>query len=381
MEYTLHWESFQTWTKESMADLYQDTDYTDVTLITEDMQVFKSHRIILSSSSEFFKEILGKMKSFQGQTLYLKEIQGNILGLLLNFVYMGEVTVKQELIQQFLSTAVDLKIKGIDFEEKTLKEEKNEQDTSNSLIKGIVFEEKTSKDKKKDHIKEDSSDSLEMSTLQEIEMEIKLTEDQMKSENNTTDVTDTDGDRISSEKKEKKKIQKCPPKSEKRKPKKKKVAHYKKKLSDPLEVKGKDDSNNSEEEFICNSCDEIFQTSKEVKKHIMKIHRRPIKEKKAECGSCEKKFQTKHEAKLHWEYKHGNREKKFSCEICKKKFFQSGDLKIHHKGVHLKIKDFHCTFCDLSFTQNCNLKTHMIKMHTEKYYNQLQVKEPSADKI
>ena len=77
MEYRLCWDSFQTWTKESMRDLYEDNDYTDITLITEDMQVFKSHRIVLSSSSDFFKEILGKMKSFQGQTLYLKEIQGN----------------------------------------------------------------------------------------------------------------------------------------------------------------------------------------------------------------------------------------------------------------------------------------------------------------
>ena len=114
--------------------MYQDTDYTDVTLITEDMEVFKSHRIILSSSSDFFKEILGKMKSFQGQTLYLKGIHGNILGLLLNFIYLGEVTVSQELVPHFLSTAVDLKIKGIDFEEKTLKDTQLKQVSRETLF-------------------------------------------------------------------------------------------------------------------------------------------------------------------------------------------------------------------------------------------------------
>ena len=370
MDYRLSWESFQTWTKESIEDLYEDTDYTDVTLITEDMQVFKSHRIILSSSSDFFKEILGKMKSFQGQTLYLKEIQGNILGLLLNFIYLGEVTVSQELIKHFLSSAVDLKIKGIDFEEKTSKDEKkedNNEDTSNSFIKGIVFEEKASKDEKEEDIKED--DSLDMGTLEEMEMEIKLTEDQIKNESIPLQNNELKTDAAVTEKDEKRKIQKC-------------STRKKKKLINPSEVKSKSDSNNSEE-FICiyDTCNETFKTSKEAKKHIMKTHRKPIKEKKFQCETCKKQFQTKHEAQLHWQYKHGNREKKFSCEDCDKKFAQSGDLKMHIKGVHLKIKDFHCTFCDVSFSQGCNLKTHMIKIHTEKYYNQLQVKELSTDKV
>jgi len=341
--------------------LYQETDYTDVTLITEDMQVFKSHRIVLSSSSDFFKEILGKMKSFQGQTLYLKEIQGDILGLLLNFIYLGAVTVSQESIRHFLSTAVDLKIKGIDFEEKSL------------LLKDII--------------NEDASNNLEMSTLEEIELEIKQTEDQIKNESippqDIEEKTDGDGEKnsgILSEKDEKIRIRKCFPKNEAREVKKKKVLPKKKKLLNPSKVKVESDS---EKEFICiyDTCNDTFKTSKEAKKHIMKTHRKPIKEKKFECETCNKKFQTKHEAQLHWQFKHGNKEKKFSCEICDKKFYQSGDLKMHNKGVHLKIKDYHCTFCDFSFSQNCNLKTHMIKVHTEKYYNQLKVKEPSAGKI
>ena len=352
MEYRLSWQSFQTWTKESIKDLYQDTDYTDVTLITEDMEVFKSHRIILSSSSDFFKEILGKMKSFQGQTqtLYLKGIHGNILGLLLSFIYLGEVTVSQELIPHFLSTAVDLKIQGNDFEEKTL------------LLKDLI--------------NEDTSNSFDMRRSNLDEIEIKQTEDQI--DNGSIPLHNADGDKnscILPAKDEKRKIQKTSPKIETKKVKTKKLSNH-------LEVKVKSDS---EAEFICiyDTCNDTFKTSTEAKKHIMKTHRKPIKEKKFECETCNKKFQTKHEAQLHWQFKHGNKEKKFSCEICDKKFFQSGDLKMHKKGVHLKIKDFHCTFCDFSFSQHGNLKTHMIKTHTEKYYkyNQLQVKDPSADKI
>ena len=343
MEYRLRWESFQTWTKESMKDLYQDNDYTDVTLITEDHQVFKSHRIILSSSSDFFNEILRKMKSFQGQTLYLKEIQGNILSLLLNFIYLGEVTVNQELIRDFLSTAVDLKIKGIDFEEK----------------KDIL------KDVKKVEIQEDTSDNIELSTLEEIDTEIKKPSD--------SDVTDSSGDKMSgkSKKDERRQIQKSSKKNKTRKLKQEKLLHPKKEESNSSE--GKSDSNNSEAEFICiyDTCNERFKTSKQAKKHILKTHSRQIKEKTVPCETCSKKFQTKHEAKIHWQFKHGNKERMFSCEVCEKKFFQSGDLKMHNKGVHLKIKDFHCTFCDFSFSQHCNLKTHMIKIHTEKYYNQL----------
>jgi len=314
MEYRLRWDTFQKWTKESIQDWYKDSEYTDLTLLSDDMQVFKSHRIILSSSSDFFKQILGKMKSFKGQTLYLKEIQGCVLGLLLRFIYEGEVTVTQELLPNFLSAAVDLQIKGINFEDhKDLLEKKNE--------------------------------TLEhCASLEEIENEI--TESEIKEELQCQeDVT------------------------KKRERPKKKSKSQNSANKDILDT-------NSEESLTCgyDTCDQTFKSIKEAKKHIMKSHGRPIKEKNFNCNSCDKKFPTKHEAKGHWLFRHGNGEKKFSCGSCDKKFFQRCDLNMHMKGVHLKIKDFHCSFCDLSFSQKCNLKTHKIKMHTDDFYDQLNVK-------
>ena len=189
---------------------------------------------------------------------------------------MGEVTVSQELIPHFLSTAVDLKIQGIDFEEKTL------------LLEELI--------------KEDTSNSFDMSTLKE--MEIKQTADQKDNGSiplhNVELKTNDDGDKnscISTAKDGKRKIQKTSPKIETKKFKTKKLSNH-------LEVKVKSDSG---AEFICiyDTCNETFKTRNNAKKHILKTQRRQIKEKR----------------------------KKFSCELCDKKFFQSGDVKMHKKGV------------------------------------------------
>ena len=332
MDYTLRWDTFQKWTEESIKDFYQDSDYTDVTLITEDMQVFVSHRIILSSSSDFFKEILGKIKRFQGQTLYLKSIQGSIFSLLLKFIYGGEVTVSQQLIPNFLSAAADLKIKGIHFED--FKDPlRNEGDTGSPSIEGIQREIEAIKDEEKngdfpcpDDLSKDTEDSIKTDVNVPINQKIKQ-----------------------------KKKSKC------------------------SNIKNKKEKNTAED-FKCvyDTCDVTFNSSREVKKHIMKTHSRPRKEKLFGCDSCEKKFPTKHEAEIHLRFRHGNPEKKYSCGDCNKKFLHNGELKMHQKGVHLKIRDFHCLFCDFSFSQKCNLKTHMIKMHTEEYYDQVKVELEEA---
>ena len=137
---------------------------------------------------------------------------------------------------------------------------------------------------------------------------------------------------ISTVKDEKRKIQKTSPKIETKKVKTKKLSNH-------LEVKVKSDS---EAEFICiyDTCNETFKTRNDAKKHILKTHRRQIKEKR----------------------------KKFSCELCDKKFCPA-DIYKHMKMVHGKQQQqdtkFHCNVCGKTFPLLHKLKEHN-KVHLRK---------------
>ena len=53
----LKWNDFQDVLKESLGDLRNDIDFTDVTLACEDQSI-KAHKVILSACSPFFKRLL-----------------------------------------------------------------------------------------------------------------------------------------------------------------------------------------------------------------------------------------------------------------------------------------------------------------------------------
>ena len=53
----LKWNDFQDLVQASFAELRADTDFTDVTLACEDQNI-KTHKVILSACSPFFKKLL-----------------------------------------------------------------------------------------------------------------------------------------------------------------------------------------------------------------------------------------------------------------------------------------------------------------------------------
>ena len=94
---------------------WDDNDLTDVTLVCDDTIQINAHKVILSASSEFFKTIFQKNKH-SNLLLYLRGIDSKLLGTILDFIYHGEVTVKQEEVNRFLGVAQDLQLKGLDSE-------------------------------------------------------------------------------------------------------------------------------------------------------------------------------------------------------------------------------------------------------------------------
>ena len=54
----LSWAGFSTKSPQTLRDILQEKEYTDVTLATEDGTQILAHQVILSSGSVFFKRIL-----------------------------------------------------------------------------------------------------------------------------------------------------------------------------------------------------------------------------------------------------------------------------------------------------------------------------------
>merc|ERR1712129_278186 len=107
--------------------LQTDEAFTDVTLASGDGKQLKAHKVILSSASSFFKTILIQ-NPHQHPLLFLKGVEMKHIEALLNFIYSGQVEIRDEDLADFLAAAHDLKIDGLK-QRDSVEEEDNTVDT------------------------------------------------------------------------------------------------------------------------------------------------------------------------------------------------------------------------------------------------------------
>jgi len=84
----------------------------DVTLVSDDEQHIAAHKLVLSASSEFFKNIIKKTKH-SNPMIYLNGFKSKDLFLVMDYIYQGEVQILQTDLDQFLNVAQQLKIEGL----------------------------------------------------------------------------------------------------------------------------------------------------------------------------------------------------------------------------------------------------------------------------
>ena len=56
-KFCLKWNDFQTSVTNSFSKLRRDEDFYDVTLVSDDDTFIRGHKLVLASSSDFFKKI------------------------------------------------------------------------------------------------------------------------------------------------------------------------------------------------------------------------------------------------------------------------------------------------------------------------------------
>ena len=106
------WPEYASNRTSCLSDLLKRNVFVDVTLVFDDDQI-SAHKVILSSASSFFLQVLEKNASHPHPMLYMKGVDKKLFNFLLDFIYLGEVSIPEEEFDNFIAMSRDLKIKGL----------------------------------------------------------------------------------------------------------------------------------------------------------------------------------------------------------------------------------------------------------------------------
>ena len=110
-KFNLTWHTYTDHLKEMLRDMMSSNELTDVTLVSEDKKHFKAHKVVLSACSLVVKSIGDS--DMPNSIIYLRGIQSHEIESILQFIYLGEATLYQERMNEFLDVAKSLQVKEI----------------------------------------------------------------------------------------------------------------------------------------------------------------------------------------------------------------------------------------------------------------------------
>ena len=104
-------EDFSFEATKTLRSLFDQPDFSDVTLVCEDQKQILAHKAILASGSPFFKNILS-LNPHPTPLLYLR-VNFSDLHAIVRFLYTGQCKVAEAELERFLGIAKCLEIFGI----------------------------------------------------------------------------------------------------------------------------------------------------------------------------------------------------------------------------------------------------------------------------
>ena len=159
------WDEFHTTVSESFKEFKQEKAFFDVTLVSEDQKQIQTHKIVLSTCSNFFKSIL-ENNTQSHPLIYLSGVDSTNLQFLTDYIYEGEVRLFHEQLESFIETAKELEIAGL------LKDEIFNDYFADQFIKKEKDDEELEKVEKKQKIKKSAVKSPRQSIEHEIVVDV-----------------------------------------------------------------------------------------------------------------------------------------------------------------------------------------------------------------
>ena len=362
-EVSISWKKAGSNIEESLRSHALKSFCSDLSIICEDNEEVKAHKLILCSRSSFLKQLLleNELALVQHPKLILCDTSRECLENILTFIYHGTVSISQDRLKEFKSALVNLGI------EKPISEKRIRNQEQTNHVKKVKLEADpfSIKEERISDADDDNADNdFDFEHLED------LLNDGYESDHNDRDrqVADikTDDDKSSNEKKEdiaeEGKIQPntIMPNIKKR--------------------KGKEEIGS----FMCPECGVIYTMKKLLKQHIESVHegiRHPCdqcayqgktkgllrkhkivhhEKRRHYCDQCDYMATDKKGLKIHMEAKHFD--VRYPCDLCDHQATQPGNLKKHKDSVHFKIKH-KCHLCTLQFSQDGHLRKHLRLKH------------------
>ena len=273
-KFDLTWNDFGRNAEKTIRNLANDSLFTDVTLLSDDCKRIKAHKVILSSSSNFFRQVLSETSADQ-PLLFLKGIQHSELQALIKFIYIGTTEIAQEDLNNFMKAAADLQIEG-------LLERKNVDDIHDNIA---VYQ-----------------DTITNHTLSAQYLE----------SNNDVQYLDPNNDEPNN-----------------------KIQYFDVALDQETdfsstipEVKIENFEKNEDGSYSCDRCEYKNKRPSHLKIHMLGKHLGA----KFKCNLCEREFSSKSNLQIHMQSKHEG--KKYRCEECNVEFIHPAMLSQHRAKYH-----------------------------------------------
>ena len=113
-KFCLKWGNFQSNVSKSFSLLRSEKELSDVTLISDDRKLLTAHKIVLSTCSEYFRDIITQNK-LHNPLICLEGVTDADINRVLDYIYYGEIQVFQDYLERFLQLARRFKLDGLTF--------------------------------------------------------------------------------------------------------------------------------------------------------------------------------------------------------------------------------------------------------------------------
>ena len=377
------WKKYDQNASSTIRNLWNDEYFADVTLATMDNHQIIAHKVILSSASSFFKNILIR-NQHPKPLLYLKDIGHRELESILKFVYLGKCDLQESELELFLSTGKALEISGLSEEAKpeafepklkpkksisnvtknkanheSQKEDRNiytchteviplndihvvKHITENEVCNGI-------EDNIVVSIKNEVMNGIENIVLHEASNEAG---EELPNEHINKDEYEVSSDHVETTSCQTVNIQDVKENETTSSSENIDVTNL---ADNPCKVKLKVKKVKSKIKR-CNQCDYKTKSLETLIAHMNSFHEGIH----YECNECDYKANHPRSLVLHKRSVH--QKIRYSCDQCDHKATKAGSLTLHKRAIHEKIK-YACKFCDYMASQKSALKGHQKSIH------------------
>jgi len=187
--YNLSWPKFSSCFTNSFKTLSESEQFSDITLICEQNQQLRAHKIILGACSLFFRNILTSLPQHQPCHLYVDGVAYQDLRDALRFIYLGEVKVEKDNLDIFMAACHKLELLGLSSENLgSSSDVKNAKDDVEVHVDSVNNEEAV------DDIPEFAFKSEEETIVSEVPGQLVMESDEASSENDHSAAVDGEGD-------------------------------------------------------------------------------------------------------------------------------------------------------------------------------------------